>query len=110
MIQRTCGAAGFVPAIRVRGSDFSVLTALVAAGAGVALASRLALLEGTALVSLHPLTRPVTRAIFTVSRAGTARRPDPRHLIDLLRQAAVALPGHDQPVRDPQRSPAPPGR
>lgn len=38
MIQRTCGAAGFVPDIRVRSSDFAVLTSLVAAGAGVALA------------------------------------------------------------------------
>ncbi|MFG2224993.1 LysR substrate-binding domain-containing protein [Streptomyces sp. NPDC048644] len=33
MIQRACGAAGFVPRIRARSSDFSVLTALAAADA-----------------------------------------------------------------------------
>ncbi|MFD1939637.1 MULTISPECIES: LysR family transcriptional regulator [Nonomuraea] len=89
MIQRTCGAAGFVPAIRARSSDFSVLTALVAAGAGVALVPRLALPAASAPISLHPLVRPVSRTIFTVSRAGTARRPDIRRLVTLLQEAAA---------------------
>ncbi|MBL1082494.1 LysR family transcriptional regulator [Streptomyces actinomycinicus] len=88
MIQRTCGAAGFVPDIRVRSSDFAVLTALVAAGAGVALAPRLAVPEGSDGVSLHPLVVPVSRTVFTVSRSGTARRPDIHHLTSLLRDAA----------------------
>ncbi|MFJ5969503.1 LysR family transcriptional regulator [Streptomyces sp. NPDC093060] len=89
MIQRTCGAAGFVPDIRVRSSDFSVLTALVAAGAGVALAPRLAVPENAEGVSLHPLVMPVSRTIFTVSRSGTAHRPDIHLLGALLKDAAT---------------------
>lgn len=87
MIQRTCGAAGFVPDIRVRSSDFSVLVALVAADAGIALAPRLAIPEQEG-ISVHPLLVPVTRTVFTVIRTGTARRPDVHLLSTLLRQAA----------------------
>ncbi|MGW1887951.1 LysR family transcriptional regulator [Streptomyces sp. NPDC001970] len=90
MIQRTCGAAGFVPDIRVRSSDFSVLTSLVAAGAGVSLAPRLAIPEKAEGISLHPLGASVSRTIFTVSRSGTARRPDVHLLSDLLKGAAAS--------------------
>ncbi|WP_369227758.1 LysR family transcriptional regulator [Streptomyces sp. R39] len=89
MIQRTCGVAGFVPDVRVRSSDFSVLLALVAAGAGVALAPRLAIGEQPG-ISVHPLLTPVTRTVFTVIRTGTARRPDVHLLSALLKQAAAA--------------------
>ncbi|MFD7446540.1 LysR family transcriptional regulator [Streptomyces sp. NPDC059909] len=90
MIQRACGAAGFVPAIRSRSSDFSVLAALVAAGAGAALLPRMTLPDPTpGPISLHPLLHPVTRTVYTVSRSGTSRRPDIRHLGDLLQQAAA---------------------
>ncbi|WP_433143591.1 LysR family transcriptional regulator [Actinomadura nitritigenes] len=92
MIQRACGIAGFVPDIRARGSDFSVLAALVAAGAGAALIPRMALPETTAALSLHPLVQPVSRTIFTVSRAGTARRPDLRRVLGLLHDPAT-VPG-----------------
>ncbi|MUN39364.1 LysR family transcriptional regulator [Actinomadura litoris] len=85
MIQRACGAAGFVPDIRTRSSDFSVLTALVAAGAGAALVPRMALPDTAASLSLHPLLHPVSRTIFTVSRAGTGKHPDLRRVLDLLR-------------------------
>ncbi|WP_242889878.1 LysR family transcriptional regulator [Actinomadura litoris] len=85
MIQRACGAAGFVPDIRTRSSDFSVLTALVAAGAGAALVPRMALPDTAASLSLHPLVHPVSRTIFTVSRAGTGKHPDLRRVLDLLR-------------------------
>ncbi|MGW7422288.1 LysR family transcriptional regulator [Streptomyces sp. NPDC054813] len=89
MIQRACGAAGFVPAIRSRSSDFSVLAALVAAGAGVALLPRMALPEATpGPISLHPLLHPVTRTVYTVSRSGTSRRPDIRYFGELLQQVA----------------------
>lgn len=92
MIQRACGAAGFVPAIHARSSDFSVLTALVAANAGVALAPRLALPpQPGSDVGIHPLTKPVARTIFHVARAGTARRPDIGHIIDLLHLSAAAF-------------------
>jgi DNA-binding transcriptional LysR family regulator len=89
MIQRACGAAGFVPDVRVRSSDFSVLTALVAAGAGAALVPRMALPDTTAPLSLHPLVRPVSRTVFTVSRAGTGKRPDLRRVVDLLHETAT---------------------
>ncbi|MEU2355451.1 LysR substrate-binding domain-containing protein [Streptomyces misionensis] len=90
MIQRTCGAAGFVPDVRVRSSDFSVLLSLVAAGAGIALAPRLAVGEQPG-ISVHPLLAPVTRTVFTVIRTGTARRPDVHLLSALLKQAADAV-------------------
>jgi DNA-binding transcriptional LysR family regulator len=89
MIQRACGAAGFVPDIRVRSSDFSVLLTLVAAHAGVALAPRLAVPVPHDGVSLHPLLAPVTRTICTVVRPGTARNPDVHHFRSLLEQAAA---------------------
>jgi DNA-binding transcriptional LysR family regulator len=99
MIQRACGAAGFVPAIRARSTDFSVLTALAAAGAGVALVPRLALPALPASVAaasagalrLHPLARPVTRAILSACRTGTSRRPDLHRLQGLLTEAAAGL-------------------
>ncbi|KOG92005.1 LysR family transcriptional regulator [Streptomyces varsoviensis] len=89
MIQRTCGAAGFVPRISARSSDFSVLTALAAAGAGVALLPRLTLPETTAPLSLHPLAHPVTRTLFITTRPGTTHRPAIRHVTTLLHQAAA---------------------
>lgn len=117
MIQRACGAAGFVPSIRARSSDFAVMAALVAAGAGVALIPRLGLAMSAPLpvplpvplplpsaipdailpVSLHPLVHPVTRTVFTVSRTGTARRPDIRRLIELLHEAASAFDARSEP-------------
>jgi DNA-binding transcriptional LysR family regulator len=92
MIQRACGAAGFVPDIRARSSDFSVLTALVAAGAGVALVPRMALPDPAASLSLHPLLQPVTRTVYTVTRAGTARHPDLRRVLDLLHETLGGAP------------------
>jgi DNA-binding transcriptional LysR family regulator len=90
MIQRACGAAGFVPAVRSRSSDFSVLTALVAAGAGAALLPRMTLPDAIpGPISLHPLLHPVTRTVYTVSRSGTSRRPDIRRLGKLLQQVAT---------------------
>ncbi|MEU2223394.1 LysR family transcriptional regulator [Streptomyces sp. NPDC018347] len=92
MIQRTCGASGFVPEVRVRSSDFAVLTSLVAAGAGVALAPLLAVPDDTCGVGLHPLAVPVSRTVFAVSRSGTARRPDIHLLCSLLARAAAGHP------------------
>ncbi|MGY3334018.1 DNA-binding transcriptional LysR family regulator [Streptomyces filamentosus] len=90
MIQRACGAAGFVPDIRARSSDFAVLAALVAAGTGIALIPRMALPDTTDGLCLHPLLHPVSRSVFTVSRAGTSERPDLRHVLRLLQDTAAA--------------------
>jgi DNA-binding transcriptional LysR family regulator len=90
MIQRACGAAGFVPETVAEATDFSVLTALVAAGAGVALVPRMALPDGGAPVSLHPLNRPVTRKVFALTRPGAGRRPDIGRALDTLAEVAAA--------------------
>nr|WP_180218844.1 LysR family transcriptional regulator [Streptomyces albus] len=90
MVQRACGAAGFVPDIRARSNDFSVLAALVAAGAGAALVPRMALPDDTASLSLHPLVQPVSRTLFTVSRTGTGKHPDLRRVLELLHELAAA--------------------
>ncbi|WP_031044206.1 LysR family transcriptional regulator [Streptomyces sp. NRRL F-5650] len=95
MIQRACGAAGFVPDIRTRSGDFSVLAALVAAGAGTALIPRMALPDATESLSLHPLLHPVSRSVYTVSRAGTRKRPDLRRVLQLLHGSAASPTPHD---------------
>ncbi|MFE0020162.1 LysR family transcriptional regulator [Amycolatopsis sp. NPDC059021] len=86
LIQRACGAAGFVPDVVAEATDFSVLTALVAGGAGVALVPRLALPAATAPVSLHPLSKPVSRKVYALTRTGVSRRPDVRAVLDALRE------------------------
>jgi DNA-binding transcriptional LysR family regulator len=75
MIRRACGAAGFVPTIAAEADDFGTLMALAAAGAGVAMVPRMAVPDAPAGVSLHPLTQPVTRTVFAVTRLGTGQLP-----------------------------------
>jgi DNA-binding transcriptional LysR family regulator len=89
MIQRACGAAGFVVHPVAHATDFSVLTALVEAGAGVALIPRMALPECPLEISLHPLTQPVNRTVSVLTRAGESRRPEVRHTIDALQEATA---------------------
>jgi DNA-binding transcriptional LysR family regulator len=72
MVQRACGLAGFEPRAVAVASDFSVLLALVDAGAGVALVPQLTVAHRPAGVSLHPLAAPVYRTDFVVSRANSA--------------------------------------
>lgn len=89
MIQRACGAAGFVPSVVAESADFAVLIALAAAGAGVALVPAMALPDGPLGVHLHPLEEPLTRKVFALTRAGLARRPDVRTVLDDLERAAL---------------------
>ncbi|MGW2964454.1 LysR family transcriptional regulator [Streptomyces sp. NPDC001220] len=97
MIQRACGASGFVPVIRSRSNDFSVLAALVAAGAGAALLPRMTLPDSPpGPISLHPLLHPVVRTVYAVSQSGTSRRPDIRFLQELLQQTAGSVFLQDQ--------------
>ena len=93
MIQRACGAAGFVPDTVAEATDFAVLTALVTAGAGVALVPRMALPAGPLAVSLHPPRDPVTRKVFALTGPGAARRPDVARALDALTTAAAAVSG-----------------
>jgi DNA-binding transcriptional LysR family regulator len=93
MIQRACGAAGFVPDSVAEASDFAVLTALVEAGAGVALVPRMALPDGPLAVGVHPLREPVTRTVFALTGPGAARRPDIARTLDMLAAAAATVSG-----------------
>lgn len=89
LAMRACGAAGFVPHPVAVASDFSVLTALVAAEAGVALIPRMALPADAGDVSLHPLERPVTRTVSALTRTGDARLPHLRLVLDTLRRVSA---------------------
>jgi DNA-binding transcriptional LysR family regulator len=88
LTRRACGAAGFVPRPVALASDFSVITALVAAGAGVALVPRLALPAALDGVSLHPPAHPVTRTVSALLAAGTAGQPPLRRVLECLVAAA----------------------
>jgi DNA-binding transcriptional LysR family regulator len=91
LTQRACGAAGFVPRPTAVASDFSVLTALVAADAGVAIVPRMALPATIPGISLHPLTQPITRTVSAFIPAGRAREPHLGRVLDCLR-AVSAVP------------------
>ncbi|BDX35264.1 LysR family transcriptional regulator [Mycobacterium antarcticum] len=89
MIQRACGAAGFVPNAVALATDFSVLAALVSVDAGVALIPDMALPPNTSELSLHPLTEPVTRSIYALTPTGADRQPHIQRVLAHLRRAAA---------------------
>jgi DNA-binding transcriptional LysR family regulator len=68
-----------------------VITALVAAGAGVAVVPSLALPAVTDGLSLHPLTRPVTREVSVLTAVRQARGPHLGRVLDSLRAAAALV-------------------
>jgi DNA-binding transcriptional LysR family regulator len=88
LTRRACGAAGFVPHPVALASDFSVLTALAAAGAGVALVPSMALPADPGDVRIHPLAEPVSRTISAVIRSGESRRPQLSLVLGALRAAS----------------------
>ncbi|MFJ5214161.1 LysR family transcriptional regulator [Streptomyces sp. NPDC088354] len=88
LTRRACGASGFVPRPVALASDFAVLTALVGAGAGVALVPRMALPAALDGVSLHPPARPVTRTVSALLATGTAEQPALRRVLECLVAAA----------------------
>lgn len=91
LTRRACGGAGFVPRPAAVASDFSVLVALVDADAGVALVPRMALPADAGDISLHPLTKPVSRAISAYTRTGAARMPNISVVLDTLRGVAASM-------------------
>ncbi|MEZ0109975.1 DNA-binding transcriptional LysR family regulator [Catenulispora sp. EB89] len=88
--RRACGAAGFVPAPIAVATDFSVLTAFVAAGAGVALVPRMALPADTTGIRLHPLAAPMTRTVYALTRGGEAGQPRVDRVLEGLRAVSGA--------------------
>lgn len=94
LTQRACGAAGFVPRAVALASDFAVLTALVAASAGVALVPRMALPAGTGdQVRLHPLRQPIARTVSAVTSTGDARQAPLRRVLDQLHSVSTEIAG-----------------
>jgi len=80
--------------VAARATDFGVLLALVAAGAGGDLVPALAarqLPPGVCLVAGRPSR--LTRQVFTVSRRGGGRKPAVRVVLDALSAAADSLAG-----------------
>lgn len=94
MTQRACAAAGFVPHIAARATDFQVLLGLVNANVGVALVPQLAAQHLPEDVVLLALRRPITRSIFSVSRRGGDRKPAVRVVLDALSEAAGGVEGN----------------
>jgi DNA-binding transcriptional LysR family regulator len=90
LVQRACGAAGFVPRAVAHCADFATTLALVAAGAGVAIVPRLAARHVPEPVALHPLAPKVTRAVFALTRRGGDRHPAVRVVLDHLIAAAAS--------------------
>lgn len=89
MAQRVCGAAGFVPRAVALATDFSVLAALAAVDAGVALIPHMALPADTSQLSLHPLSEPVTRSIYAITPTGASGQPHVQRILEHLTQAAT---------------------
>jgi DNA-binding transcriptional LysR family regulator len=104
MIQRTCrDLGGFDPDIRHRTNDATVSLALVAGALAVTMLPDLALSGRHAGVALRPIAeRPVSRAIFAVTRATDAARPSTQALLAAVRREAAALPGPAVSGDDPQ--------
>ncbi|MFD7629556.1 LysR substrate-binding domain-containing protein [Streptomyces sp. NPDC059851] len=89
MTHRACGAAGFVPRPLAAANGLTVLTALVARRAGVALAPGLALPSACPDLSIHPLAAPVHRRVRAAYHAGPGARPEIRRVRDDLADAAA---------------------
>jgi DNA-binding transcriptional LysR family regulator len=90
LVQRACGAAGFVPRAVAQCVDFATTLELVGAGAGVAIVPRLAARHVPDGVALHPLAPVVSRAVFALTRRGGDRHPAVRVVLDHLVAAAAA--------------------
>lgn len=90
--RRACRRAGFDPLVRWESNDVMVLRESVAAGLGVTLLPRLALVTppaGTAVVPVRGV--PLERSIVAVTRSATAARPVEQAVLAALRSAAAEL-------------------
>ncbi|GAA3893391.1 hypothetical protein GCM10022381_38860 [Leifsonia kafniensis] len=89
MVQRACGLAGFTPRVVAEATDFSVILALVAAGAGVALVPELTVGHLPQGVTLHSLTDPVFRYDTVVTRRATTVDAGAQRILALLAESAT---------------------
>jgi DNA-binding transcriptional LysR family regulator len=89
VLERACQAVGFNPRLDYTSDDYSVITALVQAGLGVALIPRLAAEQVTAEVYLCPVADlDLTRTVSAAVRAGSAGDPAIAALLTSLHRAA----------------------
>ena len=89
MVQRACGMAGFTPHSVAEATDFAVILALVSAGVGVALVPELTIADLPGNVRLLPLSEPVFRHDFVVTRRATDADPGIRRLRSLFAESAA---------------------
>jgi DNA-binding transcriptional LysR family regulator len=75
VVIHACHAAGHAPRIVGFSNDFAVVSALVAAGVGVALIPKIAHDQAPSAVTLRPLNPPLSRQVLAVVRAGAEERP-----------------------------------
>jgi len=93
MTQRTCRElGGFEPDIRHRTADANVSLALVAHGMAVTMLPELVLRDVDERVVVRPIAeRPLTRAIYAVTRAADSARPSTQALLTAVREAVEHL-------------------
>lgn len=103
MTQRACAAAGFVPDVVARATDFVVQLQLVAAGIGVALIPAMGIDHLPADVHLVRPAPSINRRVRVVSRRGGDRHPAVRLVLDQLTHAASRARLTEPPV--PNRTP-----
>ncbi|MDT7575821.1 MAG: hypothetical protein QOH17_2154 [Pseudonocardiales bacterium] len=96
-----CAAAGFRPEIEHFCLEWDAVTALVAAGAGVALVPRTAQpLRQTGLVVCPLLGPPAARLLFAATRAGAESHPAVGAVLDALQSVAARRPDAAIPAED----------
>lgn len=90
VLERACQAAGFNPRLDYTSNDYTVITALVQAGLGVALIPQLAAEAVAAEVHLRPVADlDLTRTVSAAVRAGGAGDPAVAALLASLHAAAA---------------------
>jgi DNA-binding transcriptional LysR family regulator len=88
MIQRACGAAGFVPNVLASFGDYPTVLAMVGAGAGVTLLPSLAARHVPSGVAVRPLRNSINRNILGVIRANGYHSPAVRVVLEELKKTA----------------------
>jgi DNA-binding transcriptional LysR family regulator len=99
-----CHAAGFEPNIVANTESVSVYSALVRAGAGIAILPGLALATMGGDLTYRPIAPRIVRRIYAVYRKGSDTRPSMAAALELLRETAEMVGGaHSAPSRSSKR-------
>jgi DNA-binding transcriptional LysR family regulator len=85
-----CQAAGFQPNVIANTESVSVSSALVRAGAGIAILPGLAL-AGVTDLAIRPIVPPTTRRLYAVFRKNAHLRPSIATALDLLGDTAASV-------------------